>query len=234
MTEGPLDRSLTALSEYYVGDLSLGAVLEKICRAATEAVDAAEFAGLSMTVDARVGTYVCTAPEVQEIEQPQYATGEGPCVDAFRTGRPVLIDATCEPGPYPVFRQHACAHGMSSVMSIPLTAGDQTVGALNLYATSAHAFTEHDREVVTTFATRAAFVLRNHRAYADARSLSENLQQAMESRAEIEQAKGIILGATGCTADEAFEQLKRQSQTENVRLRDIAREIVRNARRTSS
>ena len=73
----------------------------------------------------------------------------------------------------------------------------------------------------------------NHQAYWDARSLSENLRQAMESRAEIEQAKSIIMASTGCTADEAFAQLRSQSQPENVKLRAIAAEIVRRAQRGS-
>lgn len=227
----PLDRSLAALSAYFVGDLSVGEVLDKICRAAIDAIEPAVLAGLSMTVDARVGTYVYTAPEVIELDKPQYDTGEGPCVEAFRTGLPVMVEATCEPGPYPEFRSNACARGMLSVMSTPLNTPDHTVGALNLYATSVRAFTPEHQHVVLAFAAHAAYVLLNHQAYWDARSLSENLQQAMLSRAEIEQAKGIIMGATGCTADEAFEQLKLQSQAENIRLRDIAREIVARSRR---
>jgi AmiR/NasT family two-component response regulator len=68
-------------------------------------------------------------------------------------------------------------------------------------------------------------------AYWDARSLGENLQAAMLSRAEIEQAKGIIMATTGCTAEEAFAQLRQQSQHQNVKVRTLALEIIRNAQR---
>jgi AmiR/NasT family two-component response regulator len=69
-------------------------------------------------------------------------------------------------------------------------------------------------------------VLANVQAYWDAQQLSENLAQAMKSRATIEQAKGILMASRGCGADEAFEILVRASQRENRKLRDIAHQIV--------
>jgi AmiR/NasT family two-component response regulator len=84
------------------------------------------------------------------------------------------------------------------------------------------------------FASQAAFLLANAQAYWDARTLSENLEQAMESRATIEQAKGIIMSTTRCNADEAMQLLIRQSQDQNIKLRELAAEIVRNASRDSS
>lgn len=226
-----LNRSIAALGAYFMGDASIAETLTKVCQAALDSVGSAVFAGLSMTVDARIGTYVFTHAEVQVIDQPQYDTGEGPCVDAFRTGEPVVIHDTRESGPYPEFRRVAAAHGLESVVSVPMSTGTVVVGALNLYSRSADAFGPQTVDVIRSFATHAAYLLLNHQAYWDARSLSENLQQAMNSRAEIEQAKGIIMAATGCSADEAFDRLREQSQHQNVKLRGIAAEIVQRARR---
>ena len=227
----PLRRASEALGAYFMGDVTVAEALGKICDAALETEPAAIRAGISMTVDARIGTYVFSHPDVQEIDQPQYDTGDGPCVDAFRTGEPVIIQSTVEPGPYEAFRAVAATHGLTSVVSVPMRTGPQIVGALNLYSPSRAAFTPATAERLQAFAGQAAWLLVNHQAYWDARSLSENLQQAMESRAEIEQAKGIIMAATGCTADEAFAQLRAQSQTENIKLRDIAAQIVRQTQR---
>src|SRR5262245_1643553 len=119
-------RALEAVSTYFVGDSTMGEALTKICRAAIDAVPPAEMAGVSMTVDARVGTYVFTHPEVIGMDQAQYDTGDGPCVDAFATGEVVVIGSTRQPGPYPDFRASAAASGMLSVMSIPMNAGVQT------------------------------------------------------------------------------------------------------------
>ena len=81
-------------------------------------------------------------------------------------------------------------------------------------------------EVGLQFAAHAAIVLANSQAYWDAHQLSEDLLQAMKSRATIEQAKGILMGAQRCSADEAFQILVRASQRENRKLREIADEIV--------
>jgi len=229
----PEREALRALANYFVGDATVGQALERICQAAMEAVPPAAFAGVSMAVDGRIGTYVFTHPEVVEVDQAQYDTGDGPCVEAFRTGEVVRIASTRRPGPHSRFRAVAARHGMLSVLSLPMNAGAQSVGALNFYARTEDAFDDDAVTVGRSFAVRAAYLLLNHQAYWDARTLTENLQQAMASRAVIEQAKGIIMATTGCTEDEAFEQLKRQSQHENVKLRDVARELVARARRQS-
>ena len=221
----------SALGEYFVGDITLAEVLEKICQAALDAVEPARLAGISMTVDARIGTYIFTHPEVQDVDRSQYDTGDGPCVDAFHTGDVVIIDSTLEPGPYVAFRTVAVDHGLLSTMSVPMHAGEALVGALNLYAPNERAFSGSDQKTALSFATQAAYVLLNHQAYWDAKSLSESLTQAMQSRAQIEQAKGIIVAATGCTPDEAYDRLREQSQAENIKLRDIAARIVQDAQR---
>ena len=120
----------------------------------------------------------------------------------------------------------AADHGLGSVASVPMIAGPVLVGGLNLYAANEHAFGPATVERAVAFATYAGYQLRNHQAFWDAHRLSENLRAAMESRAETEQAKGIIMGATGCTSDEAFALLRTQSQQENIKLRDIAAQIV--------
>jgi anti-anti-sigma factor len=222
-------RGSEAFSNYFVGDSTMGEALERMCRSAIDAVPPSVLAGVSMTVDARVGTYVFTHPDVVLVDQAQYDTGDGPCVDSFITGEHVIIDSTLRPGPYPDFREVAAGYGLLSVLSLPMNTGAQTVGALNLYARIEDAYGEDAVRRGQVFATQAAFLLLNHQAYWDAQSLSENLEQAMRSRAEIEQAKGIIMASTGVSAEVAFDHLRQQSQHENVKLRDIAREIVERA-----
>ena len=222
---------LAALRAYVVGESSLGEALERVCQATLDVIEPAVMCGISMTVDAKVGTYVFSHPVVPEVDATQYETGDGPCIDSYRLHHPVYVHSTHRPGPYPDFRATAANHGIGSVLSIPMLAGDVAVGGLNLYAEDEEAFDEQDTSVALDVATHAAYLLLNTQSYWDARTLGENLQEAMRSRAEIEQAKGIIMGATGKDAEEAFDELRRQSQHENMKLRDVAREIVRNARR---
>jgi AmiR/NasT family two-component response regulator len=87
-------------------------------------------------------------------------------------------------------------------------------------------FTGEHQAVAQLFASHAAVVVANAEAYCAAESLGRGLKEAMESRAVIEQAKGILMAAQWCGPDEAFELLVAASQRENVKLRDIARRIV--------
>lgn len=227
----PLRGAVTPLVAHFVGDVTVAEALRTICTAAIEATPTADVAGVATTVDVRVGTYVIADPEVQQLEEDQYRTGDGPGAEALRTGRTVVIEFTSDDGSHTRFRQAADVHGFRSAMAVPLTAGPQTVGALTLYAREAHALTASTAAELEELAIQAAFTLLNHQAYWDARSLSENLEHAMASRAVIEQAKGIIMATNGCTPDEAFEQLRQQSQHENVKVREIAAEIVQRTQR---
>jgi len=142
-----------------------------------------------------------------------------------------VIQSTEEPGRWQEFRDSAAKHGVLSTLSLPLIAHQGPLGALNLYSERTEAYSADDIQVGQSFAAQAAFVLANAQAYWDARDLSTNLQQAMVTRSTIEQAKGIIIGTTGCSADEAMQVLIDQSQRENVKLRDLAAQIVTNATR---
>jgi GAF domain-containing protein len=225
----PMVDSIAALSQYFVGDSSMQQTLDRVCDAALRAVPPAHYCGISMIVEGKPGTYVFSHPEVPEVDRPQYETGDGPCVEAFRTGERVMLRSTDEPTDFPDFCAVARRHGIHSVLSTPMQAVDDTVGAFNLYSTLVDGFDDDLLPVADAFATQAAFLLVNAQAYWDARVLSENLTEAMASRAEIEQAKGIIMGTMGIGPDEAFAVLREQSQHENVKLRDIAREVVRRA-----
>jgi len=225
------EAAVAALTRFFVGNQTLGESLHQVSGLTMQAVPGAHHLGITMMVDGKLKTSVFTHPEVPEIDQAQYRTGDGPCVDAYRTAEPYRIESTLQPGRWQAFRDSAARHGVLSTLSLPLKTDDTTIGAINLYSETEGAFADDDQRVAEMFATQAAFLLANAQAYWDARLLSENLEQAMESRAQIEQAKGIIMATTGTDADGAFEQLKQQSQHENVKLREIAAEIVARASR---
>jgi GAF domain-containing protein len=226
-----LEDAVASLSKYFVGDQTLETTLHRVAELSMTALPQVTHVGITLMVDGRPGTAIFTHPEVPEIDQAQYRTGEGPCLDAFRDGLPYIIESTLDAGKWQAFRDSAERHGVFSSMSLPLIAHAGPIGALNMYAETERAFGPADVEVGNAFASQAAFVLANAQAYWDARVLSENMAQAMLSRAQIEQAKGIIIATSGCSADEAMDLLVTQSQHQNVKVRDLAREIVNNARR---
>jgi transcriptional regulator with GAF, ATPase, and Fis domain len=225
----PRSEALLALSRFLVAEMTLGDTLLKVTEITTEAMPAAEMAGIALLgPDERAHTSIYTDPESPEIDQSQYDTGRGPCLDAWRTVQVVRIDdMESEADRYPAFARAALSHGVESTLSLPLEAGGQGLGALNLYARRPRGFSAHDEAIGVELAAAAAAVLANATAYWGAVAMGEQLDEAMRSRAVIEQAKGMLMAQSpGMGPDEAFELLRRASQRENVKVRDIAARIV--------
>ncbi len=228
-TEEPLAEGLAAMSRFFVGEGTLQETLDRVAHLAEQAVADADMTGLTMLVEGRATTAVFTDPGAPEIDSTQYETGIGPCLDAFRHQQVMLVDDTTSDNRWAPFSAAAAAHGIRSVMSLPLVANHEGVGALNFYSQRPNVFSDDDIRLGSRFASQAAIVLANAQAYWDAHQLTQDLTEAMKSRATIEQAKGILMGAQRCGPDEAFQVLVRASQRENRKLRDIATEIVSRA-----
>ncbi len=218
-------QSLSALSQFFVNDGTLGDTLLRVSEMACD-VTPAKYAGITMLVEGRPRTGVFTSAEAPEIDEAQYQSGDGPCLDAFRHTRVNRIDSTLEDSRWPAFCQLAVAHGIYSTLSVPLSVRGESLGALNLYADVLGAFDETHEESVPMFADQAAIALANAQVYWDARQLGENLTQALKSRETIDHAVGILMAAGGISPQDGFELLVRASQRENRKLRDVAEDIV--------
>ena len=231
--DDPVRASLSALAGFLVGQETVVETLQRIIELSAVAVPPAAYTGLTMLVEDQVTTSVFSDPEVREIDQAQYEAGSGPCLDSFRHGVVYGIPSTKDDTTWAEFSQKALQHGIRSTLSMPLLGADRPLGALNFYSPEEDGFSEEDQRAGAAFATQAAVVVANSQAYWDERGLREQLAEAMQSRATIEQAKGIVMAQSGVDADEAFDILRRASQRENRKLRDIARELVDRTSRSS-
>jgi GAF domain-containing protein len=171
---------------------------------------------------------------VEEIDDLQYETGEGPCLESIKTGDMYYVNCTPDEDRWKEFCDLAAHHGVGSVLSFPLRAQVHALGALNLYSMEVDGFSEGDKDMAKIFAAQASIAVANAQLYDDSQMLVDNLYDAMASRGVIEQAKGIIIERENCSPEEAFETLKKASQDTNVKLRDIAARLVEaaQARRT--
>ena len=221
-------QALGALSQFVVSKTSMGETLLRVSQITTDALPAADMAGITLLgADGKPTTGIFTDPEAPEVDAAQYASGRGPCLDSWRLQTVIRLDDLDAAGAYPEFVAAARAHGVQSSLSLPLMAGEDAAGALNLYSRTAKRFTDDDERTGILLAGAAAIVLVNASAYWQASQLSEQLSQAMQSRAVIEQAKGILMARTPhLNADDAFDLLRKASQRENVKLRDLAQRIV--------
>lgn len=218
--------ALRPLAELVLGDSTFAETLDRVNDLALTVVTGADMVGITVVSEGRARTAVFSDPTAHEIDQAQYDSGEGPCLEAFETQRVTTIESTTEPGKWPEFRRVAAEHGVLSTFSVPLAVGENRLGAMNFYARRERAFDDDAVAGAYTFARQAAVVLGNAQSFYLAQDLNERLADAMEARSVIEQAKGILMGSQGCDADTAFELLVQASQRENTKLRDIAQRIV--------
>ncbi|WP_285750479.1 ANTAR domain-containing protein [Lentzea sp. NBRC 105346] len=206
--------------------------LDQIVTAALHVVPAAEV--VSVTLRAPDGTFttpVETHHIASELDQVQYRSGLGPCIDAAHPSGPgytISIDLRAERR-WPQFAEAAVAHGLRAVLStelIPASGRHLVTGALNMYARTSLGFTDADRHAALLLATHASLALAHMQTAEIATLHRAQLRRAIDSRDIIGQAKGILMNRQGITADEAFDLLRRTSQELNVKLVDVAAELI--------
>ena len=212
-----------------LGDLPLEAVLRQMGEQAVNAIDGCDCAGVSlMSPQGRVRTWAATDDVTYRVDQHQYDTGEGPCLDAAREGRRFSIDAMADEPRWPVYAPRAAAEGVVASHSEPIRYGDEPIGALNLYSLR-RAFTPDEKDAAHALVQEFAVELRNEVVFRRARDELAALQRGLDTRDLIGQAKGVLMATRRCSSDEAFALLRAESQRRNVKLVEVAREVVERA-----
>lgn len=228
-TEEPeaLEGAIRTLSRLLLSEEPLETTLGRVASLACRTIPGCEMASLTMMRGDQPSTAVQTDPEVEALDTAQYQGAGGPCLEAFATRQIIRLDVAREKGGrWPEFSEAALDAGVVSVLAVPLTVGRSAVGALNLFSKTTSGFTQADEETAGLFSEQAAVACANAEVYWRTYSLTENLREALESRDVIGQAKGILMARRGCTAEAAFESLRKASMRRNVKLRDIAEEVV--------
>jgi transcriptional regulator with GAF, ATPase, and Fis domain len=227
---GPL-AAAEALSAEIGGVLAsmeeLSDYLERVVHAIRLHVDGCDEVGVTVLGGNRPHTAAYTTVRTLEIDAVQYAIDQGPCLDAARHRRENRVaDVMVQDDRWPEFGRHVEADGVRSLLAAPLVSGEQCVGALNCYGWAAGAFDGFDASLVRVAAARAADAVVAVTALDGMVRLAGQLEQAMASRAVIEQAKGIIMAMRGIPEHEAFDVLRKTSQNRNLKLRTLAQQVV--------
>ncbi len=182
--------------------------------------------GITLRRDGRPLTVASSDERASQVDEVQYQHERGPCLSSLATGEPVQIDELATDDRWGSYRIAALAHCVRASLSLPLRSGKDPIGAMNIYSTRPNAFTSADRLQAEQFAVEASRALTLAVRIAERSEMSEHLQAALASRAVIDQALGIVMGQHRCSADQAFDILRTISQNRNVKLRDIAGEII--------
>jgi GAF domain-containing protein len=225
--EQDLLKAFIEFADTIVDEYDVVEFLHRLAKRCVELVDASE-AGI-MLAD-RDGTlhYVASSSErMRHIELFELQHDEGPCLDAYRSGRAVHCGLTDDVhARWPRFAPHALDLGIKSVSALPMRLRNEVIGALNLLSTAPAPLGPEDQQVAQALADIATIGILQERALNDALVVTSQLEAALESRIVIEQAKGIVAERSHVGIDTAFELLRGYARTNNRLLRDTAREII--------
>lgn len=211
---------MASLARAMAVPLSVDEVLANVSRAVLEMIPGAEMAGfLLLGRGGRYETRSPTSDRLYELDELQVSSGEGPCVEAAVDELFVRTDDFADDRRWPFYSAEMLKRGLRSALSFKLYTSQRNAGALNIFSSQPHAFTSEDEAVGQVLAAHAAAAI-------IASSQGEQLQSALTSRDLIGQAKGIIMERYNVDAVRAFEMLRQLSQSGNVKLVDVAQQVI--------
>lgn len=195
-------------------------MLDAVVRLAVESLDSCEHAGISRITQRRITSPASSGEVPRVIDRIQEETGEGPCLDAIRSEQLFETGDLQAETRWPRFSKRAHEEtGVCSILAVRLFAGDDTMGALNVYSSQRDAFDDTDIALAAVFAAHAALAVSSVRR-------EVGLEEKARSRDLIGQAKGMIMARSSVDEDQAFDMLRHASQRMNVKVKDIAEQIV--------
>jgi GAF domain-containing protein len=220
-------RTLVELADTLVADFD---VVELLTRLADRCVDVLDVAAAGLMLagpggDLRVMASSSEAMRVLELFELQ--SEEGPCLDCYRSGKPVMNqDLAAVNSAWPRFAAEALAAGFQSVQALPMRLRGTVIGALNLFHVEAGEMQNADVEAAQALADVATIAILQHRATLEAQIVNQQLQNALNSRVVIEQAKGMVAEREHLNMEQAFSALRQHARNHNLLLVDVAEAVI--------
>ena len=214
------------LTDTLVADFDM---LDLLHRLTTDCVAllSADAAGLLISDPAGALRLVASSSEaVRLVELFQLQSDEGPCLDCYRSGQPVNAPDLADSGRWPRFTALAAERGFRSVHAVPMRLRGLTIGALNLFAATPGALPPADLRVAQALADAATITILQDRDVTALQALAPRLQGALNGRAIIEQAKGVLAEVGSLDMGEAFTRLRDHARATDQPLTGLARRLV--------
>jgi len=219
-------RAFAELGRIKFSETTLVGVFERVTELAQRSLPGADEVSITLVRQRRPGTPAATSELARRLDEAQYERLSGPCLQAATEEDTVTVVDTGAETRWPEWAVVASSAGIGSSLSVGLPIREAVQGALNVYSRSSGAFPDHVISLAQAFAGYAAVALANADLYDTTATLADQLRQAMEHRAVIEQAKGIIMSERRCSPEEAFALLTKASQDSNRKLREVASALV--------
>jgi GAF domain-containing protein len=219
--------TLVSLSDTLVANFDVVEFLSMLMQRVGELLSAAEVGLMLADANQNLRVMASSTERMRLIEVFEVQTHEGPCLDSYREGTPVVNADLHEAGErWPVFTPMARSAGFRMVHALPLRWRDRTIGATNIFHAHRVVISESDAHLTQALADVATIGLLNEQAARGAGQLSEQLQRALSSRVIIEQAKGVLAERAGVEMDTAFEWLRRYARGNHLRIAEVAQGVV--------
>ncbi len=223
--------AIEGLRDLFAAEEPLDNISARVAETALAAIpyaDAVSITALSWP-DAR--TTASTHERATELDHHQYTSGRGPCLEAAWQRTPVRVAVGEERERWPEFVEAARRVGIRAILSVPLLIGAQDekqelLGSLNIYSQSATAFDPFDAQLMRLYTSAAGHAISNAGRWQDSRETVTQLETALLSRSEIDMAKGALIAMHGCDPAGAFAILVDESQRRNIKVRDVAAELL--------
>lgn len=193
--------------------------VQRIVERAVEVLPGCDLGGISLRRGRQAETPASTDPAAQEVDDLQYELGEGPCLDAIWVDDLYVIEDVSQESRWPRWCRETTERGIQSVLSVRLATTAETLGCLNLYSRSPQAWDADAIDLAQAYASLAASAL------ASSRKITQ-LQKALDTRHKIGLAQGILMAQFKLSEAASFELLRRYSQQQNIKLRDVAARIL--------
>ena len=201
-------------------------VLHRLTELGTELVPGGSAAAVTIATEKSGLTFAASDQRLDELHRAQFGGGDGPVVETLRHNEPRRIDDTAAECRWPAFCQAAAEAGFRSCLVLPLRTDRQPAGAVALYGKDPDVFRGAAHDIALLFAAQGGTAARNASLYGACHSMVSNLHAALEFRAVIEQAKGILHAELGVSPEDAFHLLSRYSQNTNQRVRKVSARLV--------
>jgi GAF domain-containing protein len=205
---------------------SLESLLRTVTELTAQVLPGEPIASVTIVRGGQPSTVAASGDLALDLDLEQYRLGTGPCLSAATTARPSEIPDTRLDRQWPDFAVLAARAGCDTVLSHPLPAAEKVAGALNVYTRRLAPADQRTRDLLARLTAYAAVPVSNMYLYGAAVERADHLQRALDSRAVIDQAKGILMERFKLTPDAAFEALTRVSMETNTKVRDVASRFV--------
>ncbi|WP_405653624.1 ANTAR domain-containing protein [Streptomyces sp. NBC_00019] len=227
MNQQLLAKTFVELADNLVADFDLIDFLRLLTDRCVSMLDASAAGVLLADRDGKLRVMAASDERVRLLELFQLQNDEGPCLECFRSGTPVLVpDLTREVDRWPHFVTAAHRSGFGAVQALPMRLRDETVGALNLFHATPGPFDPAGTLIGQALADVATISLLQQRSTHRSTVLNEQLQTALNSRVLIEQAKGKLAERQNIDMEQAFTALRGYARSHNRRLSEVARAFI--------